>query len=97
MDENESGKVYFRVLERRLQPIREPQIQEEQCGFSPSRGTVDQIFTPIGGIMGLYLSSLHVFCGLGEGFRLCPPGSRVGCTAGVWSTRDIAMSYSVLI
>jgi len=32
-------------LERRLQPIVEPQIQEEQGGFCPGGGTVDQIFT----------------------------------------------------
>ncbi|KAK0140999.1 hypothetical protein N1851_021987 [Merluccius polli] len=29
------GKVYSRGLERRLRPIVEPQIQEEQCGFYP--------------------------------------------------------------
>ena len=39
------GKVYSRVLERRLRPIVEPRIQEEQCGFRPGRGTVDQLFT----------------------------------------------------
>lgn len=27
------GRVYSRVLERRLQQIIEPQIQEQQCGF----------------------------------------------------------------
>ena len=39
------GKAYARVLERRLRPLVEPQIQEEQCGFRPGRGTVDQLFT----------------------------------------------------
>ncbi|KAK3542060.1 hypothetical protein QTP86_011362 [Hemibagrus guttatus] len=39
------GKVYSRVLERRVQPLVEPQIQEEQCGFRPSRGTLDQLYT----------------------------------------------------
>jgi len=42
------GKVYSRVLERRLWPIVEPQLQEEQCGFRPGRGTVDQLFTLVG-------------------------------------------------
>ncbi|KAK7889103.1 hypothetical protein WMY93_024663 [Mugilogobius chulae] len=38
-------KVYSRVLERRLRPIVEPRIQEEQCGFRPGRGTLDQLYT----------------------------------------------------
>ena len=39
------GKVYSKVLERRVRPIVEPQIEEEQCGFRPGRGTTDQLFT----------------------------------------------------
>ncbi|KAK3525692.1 hypothetical protein QTP70_005846 [Hemibagrus guttatus] len=39
------GKVYSRVLERRVRPLVEPRIQEEQCGFRPSRGTLDQLHT----------------------------------------------------
>ena len=39
------GKVYARVLEKRVRSIVEPQIEEEQCGFRPGRGTVDQLFT----------------------------------------------------
>ena len=42
------GKVYAKVLERRVRPIVEPQIQEEQCGFRPGRGTTDQLFTLAG-------------------------------------------------
>ncbi|KAK3527008.1 hypothetical protein QTP86_006386 [Hemibagrus guttatus] len=38
------GKVYSRVLERRVRPLVEPRIQEEQCGFRPSRGTLDQLY-----------------------------------------------------
>ncbi|TWW77426.1 hypothetical protein D4764_12G0008160 [Takifugu flavidus] len=40
-----SGKVYSGVLDRRVRQIVEPQIQEEQCGFRPGRGTVDQLYT----------------------------------------------------
>ncbi|KAK3546985.1 hypothetical protein QTP86_007435 [Hemibagrus guttatus] len=39
------GKVYSRVLERRVRPLVEPRIQEEQCDFQPSRGTLDQLYT----------------------------------------------------
>ncbi|TWW78064.1 R2 Retrovirus-related Pol polyprotein from type I retrotransposable element [Takifugu flavidus] len=39
------GKVYSGVLERRVRGIVEPRIQEEQCGFRPGRGTVDQLYT----------------------------------------------------
>lgn len=39
------GKVYARVLEGRIQPIVEHRIQEEQCGFRPSRGALDQLYT----------------------------------------------------
>ncbi|TWW59217.1 General transcription factor II-I repeat domain-containing protein 2 [Takifugu flavidus] len=39
------GKVYSGVLERRVRRIVEPRIQEEQCGFRPERGTVDQLYT----------------------------------------------------
>ncbi|KAK3549447.1 hypothetical protein QTP86_001448 [Hemibagrus guttatus] len=39
------GKVYSRVLERRVRPLVEPRIQEEQCGFRPGCGTLDQLYT----------------------------------------------------
>ncbi|KAK3533963.1 hypothetical protein QTP70_034997 [Hemibagrus guttatus] len=39
------GKVYSRVLERRVRPLVEPRIQEEQCSFRSSRGTLDQLYT----------------------------------------------------
>ncbi|KAK0154090.1 LINE-1 retrotransposable element ORF2 protein [Merluccius polli] len=39
------GKIYSGVLERRVRWIVEPRIQEEQCGFRPGRGTVDQLYT----------------------------------------------------
>uniref|UniRef100_A0A3P8RJK0 Reverse transcriptase domain-containing protein n=1 Tax=Astatotilapia calliptera TaxID=8154 RepID=A0A3P8RJK0_ASTCA len=39
-----SWKVYARVLERRVRPLVEPRRQEEQCGFRPGHGTLDQLF-----------------------------------------------------
>uniref|UniRef100_A0A8C6NPK6 Reverse transcriptase domain-containing protein n=1 Tax=Nothobranchius furzeri TaxID=105023 RepID=A0A8C6NPK6_NOTFU len=39
------GKVYSKVLERRVRSIVESQIEEEQCGFCPGRGTVEQLYT----------------------------------------------------
>ncbi|KAK3513805.1 hypothetical protein QTP70_028875, partial [Hemibagrus guttatus] len=39
------GKVYSRVLERRVRLLVKPWIQEEQCGFRPSCGTLDQLYT----------------------------------------------------
>ncbi len=39
------GKVYSKVLERRIQPIVEPQIEEEQHKFCPGCGTTELLFT----------------------------------------------------
>ncbi|KAI3362167.1 hypothetical protein L3Q82_012490, partial [Scortum barcoo] len=47
------GKVYARVLERRIRPIVDPRIQEEQCGFRPGRGTLDQLYNPPQGFLGV--------------------------------------------
>lgn len=42
------------MLERRLWPIAEPlKIKEEQFGFGPGRGMVDQLFTLVGGSLGV--------------------------------------------
>ncbi|KAK7877033.1 hypothetical protein WMY93_032251 [Mugilogobius chulae] len=38
-------EIRSEVLERRLRPIVKPRIQEEQCGFRPGRGTLDQLYT----------------------------------------------------
>ena len=39
------GKVLARVLANRLLPLSEGVLPESQCGFCPSRGTADIIFT----------------------------------------------------
>ncbi|TWW66772.1 hypothetical protein D4764_20G0008040 [Takifugu flavidus] len=46
------GKVYARVLEKRIRLIVEPLIEEEQCGFRPGRGTTDHLFTLAGVLEG---------------------------------------------
>ncbi|TWW59266.1 R2DM Retrovirus-related Pol polyprotein from type II retrotransposable element [Takifugu flavidus] len=46
------GKVYARVLEKRIRLIVEPLIEEEQCRFCPGRGTTDQLFTLAGVLKG---------------------------------------------
>ncbi|KAI3374131.1 hypothetical protein L3Q82_005986 [Scortum barcoo] len=75
------GKVYARVLERRIRPIVDPQIQEEQCGFRPGRGTAGPALYPpqgAGGFMGVCPTSPHVLCGSGEGIQPCPSWYSVG-------------------
>ncbi|KAI3361708.1 hypothetical protein L3Q82_002066 [Scortum barcoo] len=75
------GRSNARVLERRIRPIVDPRIQEEQCGFRPGRGTVDQLYTlrrVLRGFMGVCPTSPHVLCGSGEGIRPCPSWYSVG-------------------
>ena len=54
------GKVYSKVLERRVQWTAEPQIEEEQCGFCTGRGTMDQLFTLAGILEGAWEYNLLV-------------------------------------
>ncbi|KAK3572560.1 hypothetical protein QTP86_000430 [Hemibagrus guttatus] len=71
------GKVYSRVLERRVRPLVEPQIQEEQCGFRPSRGTLDQLYTLHRVLEGLweFAQPVHMcFLDLEKAFKCVPRG-----------------------
>ena len=71
------GKVYARVLERRIQPIVEPWIQEEQCGFCPGRGTLDQLYTLAGVLEGSweFAQPIHMcFVDLEKAFDCVPRG-----------------------
>ncbi|KAI3352392.1 hypothetical protein L3Q82_005184 [Scortum barcoo] len=76
------GKVYARVLERRIRPIVDPRIQEEQCGFRPGRGTVDQLYTLHRVLEGLweFAQPVHMcFVDLEKAFdRPCPSWYSVG-------------------
>ncbi|KAI3353426.1 hypothetical protein L3Q82_019953 [Scortum barcoo] len=95
------GKVYARVLERRIRPIVDPRIQEEQCGFRPGRGTLDQLYTLHRVLEGLWefasTSSPHVLCGSGEGIRPCPSWYSVGGAPRVWGPGAFAKGCSVSV
>ena len=40
-----AGKLYAKILVMRLQILSEELLPESQCGFRPSRSTMDMIFT----------------------------------------------------
>ena len=48
------GKVYSKVLDRRVRLIVEAQIEEEQCGFCPFHGTTDELFILAGILEGAW-------------------------------------------
>ncbi|KAK3539329.1 hypothetical protein QTP70_001214 [Hemibagrus guttatus] len=71
------GKVYSRVLERRVRPLVEPRIEKEQCSFQPSRGTLDQLDTLHRVLEGSweFAQPVHMcFVDLGKAFDRVPRG-----------------------
>jgi len=50
-----------------------------------------------GGVLGVCQTSVHVLCGLGEGFRPGPSGFFVGAAAGVWGTGLVVTGYAVSV
>ncbi|KAI3361110.1 hypothetical protein L3Q82_013312, partial [Scortum barcoo] len=50
----ESTHARCRYWRGRIRPIVEPWIQEEQCGFCPGRGTLDQLYTLRAGCLRVY-------------------------------------------
>ncbi len=46
--------------------------------------------------MGVYPTNPHVFCGFGEGIRLCPSGHPVEGTPGVWGSGSFAKAVRSL-
>jgi len=94
-----SRKVYSRVLERRLRPIVEPQLQEEQCGFRPVCGIVDQLFNLTRLLGGAWEFAIQSTCALWTWRRLMtvPLGNPVGGTAGVWGIGAVGTCHTVLL
>ncbi|KAI3364540.1 hypothetical protein L3Q82_011329 [Scortum barcoo] len=70
------GKVYARVLERRIRPIVDhPGFRRNNAVFVPGRGTLDQLYTLHRVLEGLweFAQPVHMcFVGSGEGIRPCP-------------------------
>lgn len=82
------SKLAGDLQEKRLQPVVEHWIHEEQCGFCP--------LLPAGDSQEVCPSGLHVLSGSDEGLLPGPSGGgSVGDAAGLWGSRSVVMGCSV--
>ncbi|KAK9542007.1 hypothetical protein VZT92_002011 [Zoarces viviparus] len=92
------GKACARVLERR-QRLSKP--DSRGAVRIPSRlwnsGLALYPRKTTGGVLGVCPTSLHVLCGLGEGFQQSPSGVLVGGAAGVWGAGPVTTGDPVSV
>jgi len=83
------GNVYVRILERRFKTIPDSvPVLEPWTSSLPSQEYWRGPGSP---------TSVHVLCGLGEGFRPGPSAVVVGGAAGVWASGLVATGYPVSV
>ena len=91
------GKVYSRVMERRVPRLVEEPDSGGTAWFSSWSWNTGPTLNPrkgAGGGVGVCPASPHVFCGSGEGLRPCPPRYLVGGAPGVWDQWLTATGFS---
>ena len=74
-----------KCLEKRWREIKEPKLNDNQCGFHPGHSTTDQNFNPenFWKILGVCRKPLHMFCQPRESIRPSSSWKALVCVAGV--------------